>query len=132
MTSQLITDFVRAEMKRLHREGVTFTEIGERFGFTASTVHCAVDPVYAEKRRQDVNRNRNRAHGYIVVPSAKDKRAEAVQDREPIALTENYSIRPYAMRVPNRTALGTSFWTEKAECHWVSLPLLSIQARATA
>lgn len=130
MTSKHISDFVRSEMKRLRSEGATFTEIGERFGFTASTVHCAVDPIYAEKRREDINRNRGRARGYIVVPTPTERRTEAVQDREPIALTETYSIRPYAMRVPNRTALGTSFLTEKAECHWVSLPLLSIQARA--
>lgn len=130
MTSKIITDSVRAEMKRLYREGATFTDIGERFGVTGSTVHCAIDPIYAEKRRQDVNRNRNRAGGYITVPSAKEKGAEAVQERDPIALTDTYSIRPYVIRVPNRTALGTSFWTEKAEYHLVSLPLLSIQARA--
>lgn len=130
MTSKIITDSVRVEMKRLYREGATFTDIGERFGVTGSTVHCAIDPIYAEKRRQDVNRNRNRAGGYITVPSAKEKGAEVVQERDPIALTENYSIRPYVIRVPNRTALGTSFWTEKAEYHLVSLPLLSIQARA--
>lgn len=62
--------------------------------------------------------------------TTKEKRASFGDDRDPIALTETYSIRPYAMRVPNRTVLGTSFMTEKAEYHLVSLPLLSIQARA--
>ncbi|TPM37030.1 hypothetical protein [Mesorhizobium sp. B2-3-2] len=58
-----------------------------------------------------------------------NQRAAAHQDRDPIALTEKYSIRPYAMIVPNRTALGTSFMTEKAQYHLVSLPMLSIQER---
>lgn len=59
--------------------------------------------------------------------TTKEKRESFGADREAISLTETYAIRPYVMRVPNRSALGTSFLTEKAECHWVSLPLLSIQ-----
>lgn len=122
-----VTDAMRAEMKRLRNEGETFTEIGLRFGFTGSTVHCAIDPIYAEKRREDVARNRTRASSRIVVPVPREKPEERSQERDPIALTETYSIKPYAMRVPNRTALGTNYLTEKAECHWVSLPRLSIQ-----
>ena len=125
-----VTEAMRAEMKRLRNEGATFTEIGGKFGFTASTVHCAVDPVYAEHRRERVNFNRDRARGCIVVPSVREKPEERSQERDPIALTETYSIRPYAMRVPNRVALGSSTLTEKAECHWVSLPRLSIQGAA--
>lgn len=49
------------------------------------------------------------------------------QDRAPIVVDEKLSLRPYTMRVPNRTALGTSFFTQKADCHLVSLSLLSIQ-----
>ncbi len=62
--------------------------------------------------------------------TTKEKRESFGADREAISLTETYAIRPYVMRVPNRSALGTSFMTEKAEYHLVSLPLLSIQARA--
>ena len=125
-----VTEAMRAEMKRLRNEGASFTGIGKKFGFTGSTVRCAIDPVYAEHRRERVNFNRDRASGYIIVPPVREKPEERIQERDPIALTETYSIRPYAMRVPNRTALGTNFLTEKAECHWVSLPRLSIQGRA--
>ena len=61
---------------------------------------------------------------------SKEMRALISEDRMPIELTETYSIRPYAARVPNRNALGSGFLTEKAECHYVSLPLLKIQERA--
>lgn len=61
--------------------------------------------------------------------TTKAAREAAGEDRTPIPLTERYAIQPYVMRVPNRTALGTSFLTEKAECHFVSLPRLSIQGR---
>jgi hypothetical protein len=57
-------------------------------------------------------------------------RAIEPADREPIVVDENLTIRPYTMRVPNRTALGTSFFTQKAECYFVSLPLLAIQEKA--
>lgn len=55
-----------------------------------------------------------------------DQRAEYAQDRQSIALTDAYSIQPYVIRVPNRTALGASFMTDKAAYHFVSLPLMSI------
>lgn len=62
--------------------------------------------------------------------TSKERRAELARDRDPIALTESYSIRPYVTRIPNREALGTSFKTEKAEFHLVLLPRLSIQGSA--
>ena len=57
-------------------------------------------------------------------------RAIKPADRAPIIVAGLPPLRPYTVRVPNRTALGTSFFTQKAECHLVSLPLLAIQEKA--
>lgn len=61
--------------------------------------------------------------------NTKEQRLVALQDRDPIALTAKYSIRPYVARIPNRMALGIPM-TEKATFHLVSLPFLRIQERA--
>lgn len=61
--------------------------------------------------------------------TTQEQRQKIFAERPSIPLTDTYSIQPYPARVPNRTALGSVFQTEKAECAFVSLPLLSIQRR---
>lgn len=45
----------KAEMRRLHADGWTFARIGERLAFQGETVRRAIDPIYAEVRREQIN-----------------------------------------------------------------------------
>lgn len=67
---------------------------------------------------------RNAEGAKLLVPAPRDRAGQ------PIAVTETFAIRPYAIRVPSTTALSAKAVTEATSYHQVSLSWMSIQGGA--
>lgn len=50
-----ITDEIRTQARQLRKEGLSYRDIGTALGFTGCSIHKALDPHYAEKRRTQIN-----------------------------------------------------------------------------
>jgi hypothetical protein len=123
------------EARDLKAQGMGWNEIGRIFGISATVAHMRTDPIYAAKRREQINANRRMAsyalgkrdHVHHVVP-------EPAKDEEigtgPFITASG--IVAYRQWVPNRTALGSAPLTAKGEGGYVSLPFVSILASRTA
>ena len=72
-----------AYAKLLRDQGLTFVEIGRRLGASSTTIRVWLDPKYADRRREDVKRQRKgkNYHLQAMTASAKwSRHARAKQD----------------------------------------------------
>ena len=119
MTKRVTTEVLSAA-KKLRAAGFTHDQIGKQLGFTGGTIHCALDPAYAARRRQQVNAARQARGGDR--PTVPERKAPP-----PIEFDQDaYSQPVYRKFVPNRTALGSGPLTPKGEGFWITLPMVSI------
>ena len=121
MSHIIVPEAARAEMKRLHAEGMSVVKIANHLGYSGYTVRCIVKPGFREMRTLQVMSSRERTRVTRVVASV--ERPGVKRDPEPIAITDRYVIRPYVVCIPDHSS--------PQPYQHVSLARLSIQeARA--
>lgn len=54
------TEIDVAQAQRMRDGGMSWEELAEVFGAAPATMHMKLDPIYAEKRRQQINEARRR------------------------------------------------------------------------
>lgn len=126
MTREKATAWNEQEARRMRDDGATWALIGERFGVSPTIVHCRLDPVYKERRREQKNYGRSDR-------DAVERKAEAPNFHRVLRLVEDGPERQsepppagvYRRFVPNRIALALPVTETKQGC-WVSLPYVSI------
>jgi hypothetical protein len=121
MSQTIVPDAIRAEMKRLHAQGMSVVKIANQLGYSGYAVRCVVKPGFREMRTLQVMSSRERSRVTHVVASVEQPTIK--RDPEPIAITDRYVIRPYTVTIPDHSS--------PQPYQHVSLARLSIQeARA--
>jgi len=117
------------EARGLKAQGMGWTEIGRIFGVSATMAHMRADPIYAAKRRDQINANRRMAsytfgkrdHVHHVIPEP-----VKAEDTDTGPFMTPSGIMAYRKHIPNRISLTSQPVYEATATKVVTLPWVSI------
>lgn len=117
------------EARGLKAQGMGWNEIGRIFGISATVAHMRTDPIYAAKRREQINANR-RMVSYALgkrdhVQHVKPEPIKAGGRDDGPFMTAS-GIMAYRKEIPNRISLTSQPVYEATATKVVTLPWVSI------